>query len=74
VNAITQIRPPAIPDDGRDGVNLSAIMRREGIRKIEDYGHTGMFLVVMQDGRSGADTNVGDALAKAKRDNAVRVA
>lgn len=74
MNAITSIRPPAIHDDGRDGVNLSAIMRREGIRKIEDYGHTGMFLVVMKDGRSGADVTVGDALAKAKREDAVRVA
>lgn len=74
MNAITKIRPPAISDDGREGFDLSALIRREGIRKIEDYGRTGMFLVELQDGRAGADLTVGEALAKAKRDDAVRVA
>jgi hypothetical protein len=52
-------------------VNLTEIMRREGIAKVEDY--LTHFSVVLKDGRFGVARTVGQALAKAKKPNAQNV-
>lgn len=53
-------------------IDLTAIMRAEGIKKIEDYG-AGFFLVLLKDGRCGSGNSVGEALAKAKQPEAMNV-
>jgi deoxyxylulose-5-phosphate synthase len=52
-------------------VNLTEIMRREGIAKIEDY--VVRFSVILKDGRMGIAETVGQALAKARKPDAENV-
>lgn len=62
MNAITRITAD---------VNLTEIMRRERIAKIEAY--PGRFSVILYDGRLGIGKTVGEALAKAKAPDADNV-
>ena len=52
-------------------IDLTAIMQREGIDKIERY--PGRYSVVLNDGRLGIGKTVGEALAKAKAPDADNV-
>jgi hypothetical protein len=51
--------------------NLTALMEREGIRKVERF--VNMWSVVLEDGRQASALTVGEALAKAKRPGAFNV-
>lgn len=64
MNAITRITASA-------DIDLTAIIRRDGIAKIEDY--LTHFSVVLKDGRLGIGKSVGEALAKAKAPDADNV-
>ena len=54
-------------------IDLTAIMRREQIRKIELYDALDSFSVVLKDGSLGKGRTVGEALAKAKLPGAENV-
>lgn len=60
MNAHTRIDDIAAAD-----VDLTAIMRREGIETIRQY-RVGMFFVQLFDGYGGTARTVGEALAKAR--------
>lgn len=53
-------------------VDLTAIMRREDIRRIEQR-RVGVFTVELFDDRIASGYTVGEALAKAKSPNAMRI-
>ena len=53
--------------------NLTAIMEREGVEKVQRYRALGKWTVVLDDGRMGEGNSVGAALAKAKSPDAVNV-
>lgn len=53
--------------------NLTAIMEREGVEKVQRYRALGKWTVVLDDGRMGEGNSVGVALAKAKLPDAVNV-
>ncbi len=63
MNAQTRIEPPP--------VNLTALMEREGIVKIERF--VNRYSVVLHDGRQASALTVGEALEKAKRAGAFNV-
>lgn len=52
-------------------MNLTALIEREGIAKIERY--INRYSVVLNDGRLGIGATVGEALAKAKAPDADNV-
>ncbi len=54
--------------------NLTAIMEREGIAKVQRYKALGKWSVLLDDGRLGEGRSVGSALADAKRADAPKVA
>lgn len=54
-------------------LDLTAIMRREGIRKIELYDALDRFSVVLADGSLGTGATVGEALDNAHAPNAENV-
>lgn len=53
-------------------IDLTAIMEREGIRKIERL-LVGKCVVLLDDGRLGIGATVGEALAKAKAPDAENI-
>lgn len=71
MNALTPIRRQSHELDTVTDVNLTAILQREGIRKIERLSE--FYTVVLFDGRMGVSRSVGAALAKAKAPGAVNV-
>lgn len=54
-------------------INLTALMEREGIAKVQRYKALGKWSVLLDDGRLGEGNSVGAALAKAKQANAVNI-
>lgn len=50
------------------GINLTAIMEREGIENIRRYRAFGRICVTLETGQVGTGATVGEALAKAKQD------
>lgn len=54
-------------------VNLTAIMEREGIEKVQRYKTFGKWSVLLDDGRLGTGATVGEALDNAKRPDAENV-
>lgn len=53
--------------------NLTALMEREGIEKVQHYKALGKWSVVLHDGRLGEGLTVGLALDDAKRADAPNV-
>jgi len=70
MNAPTRVR---LDDITVADVDLTAIMQREGVRRVEQY-RNGMFSVELFDHRVGAGHTVAAALDKARQPDAVRVA
>lgn len=52
-------------------MNLTALIEREGIAKIERY--VNRYSVVLNDGRLGIGATVGEAIEKAKRPDAMNI-
>ncbi|SCY69779.1 hypothetical protein SAMN05660666_02533 [Novosphingobium aromaticivorans] len=50
------------------GINLTAIMEREGITDVHHFKALGLFSVTLKTGQVGSGKTVGEALSKAKQD------
>lgn len=53
--------------------NLTALMEREGVKKVQRYRALGKWSVVLDDDRMGEGRTVGEALENAKRPDASNI-
>jgi hypothetical protein len=60
VNAITRIRPPAIADDGCDGVSITELLQARGIIRVGQHG--ALWNVYLTGDRFAIGETVEDAL------------